>query len=432
MLYGFQAAGAAPLVARRTRSSNPETVASRDPDRQPGPLGGGDDRHHRARAAASPPSPTSRSSTPTAGSPRSEGVFCEPASRRLGRRPARPRPAAARAAEPETVVCVLTGHGLKDPDTALEQAGSVVPCDADLAAVERADLRLMQPPPPRPRPRLLGQPRARASTRSPRRSRCTWSSRSIETPATFAVETDLPIAADRRNLAVRGFERLHPADGFTFRITLARSRSAAGSGTSAAALRRRARRRRPPVRARRRPAAHRHRARGPPRQRRRRRCSAASSSAPTARRVRARPARRARGRARRAPTRPVRTEGRARGAARRGPARRRRLQRRARRAAGARARARRLRPRRRAACATASTRTAARTSTRARWSSCDARRASSARSARRSPAPARPCSSGRRYEQTGAVVEGLRELADGWAPVMRVPFESAGADVRSL
>ena len=38
------------------------------------------------------------------------------------------------------IVCVLTGHGLKDPQTALEQAGTVVPCDADLAAVERAVL----------------------------------------------------------------------------------------------------------------------------------------------------------------------------------------------------------------------------------------------------------------------------------------------------
>jgi homoserine kinase len=34
----------------------------------------------------------------------------------------------------------------------------------------------------------------------------------------FAVETDLQIAKDRRNLVVRGFERLHPPDRFTFRI----------------------------------------------------------------------------------------------------------------------------------------------------------------------------------------------------------------------
>jgi threonine synthase len=38
------------------------------------------------------------------------------------------------------VVCVLTGHGLKDPQTALEQAGAVVPCDPELGAIERAVL----------------------------------------------------------------------------------------------------------------------------------------------------------------------------------------------------------------------------------------------------------------------------------------------------
>jgi len=41
-------------------------------------------------------------------------------------------------AQPETVVCVLTGHGLKDPDTALGKAPSVVGCENDLAQVERA------------------------------------------------------------------------------------------------------------------------------------------------------------------------------------------------------------------------------------------------------------------------------------------------------
>jgi threonine synthase len=37
-------------------------------------------------------------------------------------------------------VCVLTGHGLKDPQTALAYAGSVVPCEPDIDAVERAVL----------------------------------------------------------------------------------------------------------------------------------------------------------------------------------------------------------------------------------------------------------------------------------------------------
>jgi homoserine kinase len=50
----------------------------------------------------------------------------------------------------------------------------------------------------------------------------------------FAVVTDLQIARDRRNLAVRGFERLHPPDDFEFRITSEIPLSG-GLGTSAAA-----------------------------------------------------------------------------------------------------------------------------------------------------------------------------------------------------
>ena len=36
------------------------------------------------------------------------------------------------------------------------------------------------------------------------------------------------------------------------------------------------------------------------------------------------------------------------------------------------------------------------------------------------------------YEATAGVVEALRREAEGWAHVMRVPFESQGADVREL
>ena len=64
-----------------------------------------------------------------------EGVFCEPAS------------AAAvagllrhGAGDAQRVVCVLTGHGLKDPQTALDHAGAVVPCEAELDALEQAVL----------------------------------------------------------------------------------------------------------------------------------------------------------------------------------------------------------------------------------------------------------------------------------------------------
>ena len=38
------------------------------------------------------------------------------------------------------VVCVITGHGLKDPTTALAQAASVITCQPDLPSVEQAVL----------------------------------------------------------------------------------------------------------------------------------------------------------------------------------------------------------------------------------------------------------------------------------------------------
>jgi len=50
----------------------------------------------------------------------------------------------------------------------------------------------------------------------------------------FAVETDLEIARDRRNLCVRGFARLHPPDRFTFRIR-SQVPLSGGLGSSAAA-----------------------------------------------------------------------------------------------------------------------------------------------------------------------------------------------------
>jgi homoserine kinase len=51
----------------------------------------------------------------------------------------------------------------------------------------------------------------------------------------FGVVTDLAIARDRRNLAVRAFERLHPVDELEFRIR-SNVPLAGGLGTSAAAI----------------------------------------------------------------------------------------------------------------------------------------------------------------------------------------------------
>jgi homoserine kinase len=56
----------------------------------------------------------------------------------------------------------------------------------------------------------------------------------VET-GTFAIETDLDIARDRRNLIVRAFERLHPSDRFSFRIRSEIPLSG-GLGSSAAAI----------------------------------------------------------------------------------------------------------------------------------------------------------------------------------------------------
>lgn len=57
----------------------------------------------------------------------------------------------------------------------------------------------------------------------------------VEETGRFAVETDLAIARDRRNLCVRAFERLHPPDAFTFRIR-SNVPLSGGLGSSAAAI----------------------------------------------------------------------------------------------------------------------------------------------------------------------------------------------------
>jgi homoserine kinase len=51
----------------------------------------------------------------------------------------------------------------------------------------------------------------------------------------FSIETDLPVPHGRENLCVRAFEALHPADGFTFRIASEIPLSG-GLGSSAAAI----------------------------------------------------------------------------------------------------------------------------------------------------------------------------------------------------
>ena len=132
-LHGYQAAGAAPLV-HGAPVQNPETVASAirigNPARWEEAMNAVTASRGEIRAVTDE---EILSAYELLGS--SEGVFCEPASAasvagllKYG------APAGSR------VVCVLTGHGLKDPQTALSRSGSVVPCEPAIGAVEKAVL----------------------------------------------------------------------------------------------------------------------------------------------------------------------------------------------------------------------------------------------------------------------------------------------------
>jgi threonine synthase len=137
ILYGFQAEGAAPLVSGAP-VDHPETVASAIRIGNPA-------RWEEAMAAftASRGRVAAVSDEQILNAYRwladNEGVFCEPASAAsVAGLLAHGLPTVGDMAPPETVVCVLTGHGLKDPDTALSKAPSVINCANDLSAVERA------------------------------------------------------------------------------------------------------------------------------------------------------------------------------------------------------------------------------------------------------------------------------------------------------
>ena len=137
ILYGFQAEGAAPLV-HGAPVAEPETIASAIRIGNPA-------RWEEAMAAFT----SSRGRVAAVSDEQilnayrwladNEGVFCEPASAAsVAGLLAHGLPVVEDAAPPETVVCVLTGHGLKDPDTALSKAPAVINCENDLSAVERA------------------------------------------------------------------------------------------------------------------------------------------------------------------------------------------------------------------------------------------------------------------------------------------------------
>ncbi len=134
-MHGFQAEGAAPIVLGHP-VEKPETVATAirigDPASWAGAVGAADESGGGIHAVTDAEILAAYRFLAA-----SEAVFCEPASAasvagllKVGA----PFPGA-------TVVCTLTGHGLKDPDRAIAEIAVPAPVDADYGAV-RAELGL--------------------------------------------------------------------------------------------------------------------------------------------------------------------------------------------------------------------------------------------------------------------------------------------------
>jgi len=135
--YGFQAAGSAPLVDGAP-VPHPDTVATAirigNPARWEEAMNAFNTS--RGRVAAVTDEQILDAWNWLAAN---EGVFCEPASAAsVAGILNHGLPVVDGMDKPETVVCVLTGHGLKDPDTALKNAPDVVRCPNEIGAIEKA------------------------------------------------------------------------------------------------------------------------------------------------------------------------------------------------------------------------------------------------------------------------------------------------------
>jgi threonine synthase len=132
-MLGFQATGAAPLV-HGAPVEHPETVASAirigNPARWEDAMGAMTASGGTVRAVTDEQILAAYRLLAS-----TEGIFCEPASAA-----AVAGLLAFGAGDARRVACILTGHGLKDPQTALSEVGAVVPCPAELNALERAVL----------------------------------------------------------------------------------------------------------------------------------------------------------------------------------------------------------------------------------------------------------------------------------------------------
>jgi threonine synthase len=130
-LFGFQAEGAAPLVLGKP-VDNPETVASAirigNPARWEEAMDAVTSSRGQIRAVSD-----AEILDAYAFLGMSEGVFCEPAS-------AASVAGLLKYGAEGRVVCVLTGHGLKDPTTAIDRAPGVISCEPEYDTLETAVL----------------------------------------------------------------------------------------------------------------------------------------------------------------------------------------------------------------------------------------------------------------------------------------------------
>jgi threonine synthase len=134
-MLGFQADGAAPIV-RGAPVERPDTVATAirigNPASWQGAVAARDESGGVIEAI--PDDEIMEMQRRIIGL---EGVFCEPASAAGVAGMAR-LAAEGRIGPSETVVCILTGHGLKDPDAVAAEEGSLTPVAADIGSIRAA------------------------------------------------------------------------------------------------------------------------------------------------------------------------------------------------------------------------------------------------------------------------------------------------------
>jgi threonine synthase len=133
-LFGYQAEGAAPLVEGKP-ITHPETVASAirigNPVRWEDAMAAATESRGAIRAVSDSEILAAFRLLAS-----KEGMFCEPASAASVAGLLKYGPEGA-----QEIVCVLTGRGLKDPETAIaHNDGKVIPCPPEIALVEEAVL----------------------------------------------------------------------------------------------------------------------------------------------------------------------------------------------------------------------------------------------------------------------------------------------------